>query len=297
MKILISGSSGLIGSHLVPALKKEGYQVIKLIRASSGLVSGEVAWDIHRGILYDHDLEGIDAVIHLAGENLLGRWTEEKKRKILDSRITGTHFLCQQFAQLKKPPKIWLNASAIGCYGDRGDEFLTEESSMGEGFLAEVCKKWERATYPLLNKEISVAYLRFGIVLSKKGGMLKQILPLFKMGFGGIIGLGHQYLSWILLDDLIQAILYLIKNPVRGPVNMVSPNPVTNEFFTSILGEVLNRPTAIRIPSFLIRLLYGEMGKELLLGSQRVLPKRLQELGFAFDYPNLEEGLRSLLIH
>lgn len=294
MKILISGSSGLVGSALLPFLVAEGHQIVKLIRARSDLLPNEIAWDERRGILSPESLEGMDAVIHLAGENIAnGRWTEEKKRKILDSRVIGTRLLCEALASLKHPPKVLISASATGYYGSRGKEVLTENSPRGTGFLADVCEKWEEATQQALDKGIRVVNLRIGMILSAKGGGLKKMLPPFKWGLGGTIGSGEQYISWIAIDDVLNVIAYALKEEsLKGPVNVVSPNPVTNRDFTKTLGQVLDRPTWMTMPDFMVRWIFGEMGEDVLLSSTRVKPKVLEDRHFQFSYPELEKALR-----
>lgn len=297
MKILVTGASGLVGSAMVPFLTTAGHHVTKLVRSRSELKPNEMAWDIERGRLDPSELEGFDAVIHLAGENIgKGRWTNEKKRKIADSRVLGTRLLCQALASLKNPPKTLVSASATGYYGNRGDEYLTEQSLKGKGFLADVCEKWEEATDPALDKGIRVVNLRTGMVLSPKGGALKQVLPIFKWGLGGKFGSGKQYMSWIAIDDLVSAIAFVLQNgALKGPVNAVSPDSVTNETFTKILAQVMHRPAFMVVPSFMARLMFGEMADELLLSSQRVLPCKLEETGFKFAYEDLEKALKYLI--
>lgn len=242
------------------------------------------------------DLEDFDAVVHLAGENIARRWTEGRKVRIRLSRVRGTRFLAQALAKLSIPPRVMISASAIGYYGDRGEEILSEESSPGEDFLAEVCREWEAATKPAADRGIRVIHLRTGVVLSAKGGALAKMLPAFKMGLAGEIGSGRQYMSWVDADDLVSAILFTLEQgAVRGPVNAVSPNPVTNGDFTTTLGEILHRPTHFRLPAFVVRLLLGEMGVTALLASQRVKPAKLCAAGFAFRYPDLDGALRHAL--
>lgn len=295
MKILVSGSSGLIGSALVPFLEAQHYEVYKLVRVRADLLSQEIAWDPHRGVINPDLLEGMDGVVHLAGENLMGIWTRTKREKIRSSRVDGTKILCQNLSKLKTPPKFFICASAIGYYGNRGNEILTEKSSKGEGFLADVCDEWEKATNSASEKGIRTVNLRIGMVLSPHGGALKQMLPLFRCVLGGRLGSGRQYMSWITIDDLIRIIHFsMLHDSLYGPVNAVSPNPVTNTEWTRTLGHVLNRPTFLAMPAFLVKLIFGELGRELLLSSQRVVPQKLEEKGFKFDYPKLEESLRLL---
>ncbi len=295
MRILVTGSSGLIGSSLVPFLTTGGHGVTRLVRSQK---SGDepVLWDPEAGTLDVARLEGLDAVVHLAGENIAERWTAEKKSKIRDSRVNGTRLLAESLARLGEPPKVFVCASAIGYYGDRGDEILREESPSGSGFLAEVCRQWEAAAQPAAEKGIRVANLRIGVVLSLAGGALAKMLPPFRMGAGGTIGSGRQYMSWIALDDVIGAIYHaLTHETLRGSVNAVAPNPVTNREFTQTLGRVLSRPTLLPMPAFAARLAFGEMADELLLASTRVEPARLLATGFVFGYPELEGALRHVL--
>lgn len=292
MKIFVTGSSGLIGSSLVPFLRIHGHEVKRVVRSQQEMAADTVFCDFMNPITLS-DWEGIDAVINLAGESIsAGRWTEAKKERIMSSRVNSTYFLCQQLIKLKNPPKTLLNGSAIGYYGDRGDEILTEASLSGEGFLAEVCREWEGATQPAEEQGIRVVKLRTSIVLTTKGGALKSLLLPFKLGLGGIIGPGTQYMSWIALDDFLQIVLYLLKdNTIQGPVNISTPYPVTNAEFTKILGRTLHCPTFLPIPAAAIRLLFGEKGDELLLSSTRAVPHLLLEHGYSFLHPELEKAL------
>ncbi len=296
MKILVTGSSGLIGSALIPFLKARHHEVYKLVRTRADLLSDEVAWDPKRGVINPPLLEGLDAVVHLAGENIMGIWTAAKKERIRESRVKGTQLLSQDLCQLHHPPSVFVCASATGYYGNRGDEILTEQSSKGQGFLANVCEDWEEATRVASQRGIRTLNLRFGMVLSPKGGALKQMLPVFEWGLGGQIGTGKQYISWISIDDLIRVIDFVIQTEkLAGPVNAVTSQPVTNAEFTKTLGRVLHRPTFFSMPTFAATLGFGELGQEVLLASQRVKPQKLEEAGFQFDYPNLEEALQHLL--
>lgn len=295
MKVLVSGSSGLIGASLVSFLTAGGHRVTPLVRSKAS-ADDVVLWNPEHGNIDVRRLEGLDGVVHLAGENIAERWTPEKRAKIRNSRVQGTRLLAESLAHLAQPPRVLVSASAIGYYGDRGDEVLCEESTSGSGFLPEVCREWEAATQPAAEKAIRVANLRIGLVLSPAGGALAKMLTPFRIGAGGVIGSGRQYMSWIALDDVIAAIYHALSNEVlRGPVNAVAPNPVTNREFTHTLGRVLSRPTLFPMPAFAARLAFGEMADELLLASQRVAPARLVETGFIFRYPMLEDALRHLL--
>jgi uncharacterized protein (TIGR01777 family) len=292
MKVLIAGASGLVGSALTPALEAEGATVTRLVRTSAG--SGEIEWDPNNDQIDAAALEGFDAIINLAGENIAaGRWTDEQKRKIHDSRVNGSHLISETIAGLKQKPKVFLCASATGIYGDRDDEALDEESDSGGGFLAGVCREWEQATEPAAAAGIRTVNLRFGPILAREGGMLAKLLTPFKMGMGGKVGSGKQYISWVAIEDVVNAIMLALKDDsVRGPLNIVSPNPVTNEIFTKTLGHVLGRPTALAMPAFAVRLAFGEMADEMLLASQRVIPKKLNDLGYEFQQPELEGALK-----
>ena len=295
MHVLVTGATGLVGSALIPFLTTEGHRVTRLVRSQAG--EGMVRWDPEAGILNGADVEGLDAVVHLAGENIAGgRWTAAQKARIRDSRVRGTELLCETLARLDQPPKVLVCASAIGYYGDRGEEALTEADAPGEGFLPEVCRAWEGATEPAARKGIRVVNLRFGVVLSARGGALAKMLLPFRMGVGGVLGSGRQYMSWIALDDAAGVIHHaLVTDALRGPANAVSPQPVTNREYTKTLGRVLRRPTLFPMPAFAIRLAFGEMGDALLLSSQRVAPRRLEETGYVFRFPDLEGALRHVL--
>lgn len=300
MKILVSGSSGLVGSALVPVLRSAGHEVIRLVRSSSapsGPGDSTVQWNPETGELDGSRLEGIEAVIHLAGENIAARrWTAAQKARIRDSRVRGTALLSDRLANLSQPPATLVAASAIGFYGDRGDELLSEDSSSGNDFLSEVCRQWEAASLPAEEKGIRVVRLRLGIVLSPRGGALAKMLLPFKLGAGGKIGSGQQYLSWIVLDDAVGALCRaLADSNLSGPVNAVAPNPATNLEFTKTLGKVLSRPTLFPMPAFAARIAFGEMAEALLLAGSRVEPRRLADSGYSFRYPTLEGALRHLL--
>ena len=295
MKILVAGASGLVGSALIPSLTADGHEATCLVRSSPK--ADEIEWHPNRGLIDAARLEGFEAIINLAGESIAeGRWTDEKKRKIRDSRVNGTHLLSETIAKLATKPHVFLCASATGFYGDRDNEILDETSESGGGFLGTVCREWEDATEPATKAGVRVVNLRFGPILAREGGMLGKMLTPFKMGMGGKVGSGKLFISWISLEDAINAIVLAINDEsIRGPLNVVSPNPVTNEEFTKTLGHVLNRPTALAMPAFAARLAFGEMADEMLLVSQRVMPKRLNAAGFEFKYPGLESALRHYL--
>lgn len=296
MHILITGASGLIGSALVPSLVDAGHRVTRLSRSQPPPGENAMRWDPMGGPLDPNALAGVEAVVHLAGETIAQRWTPAVKSRIRESRVKGTATLCEALAGMPTPPKVLVSASAIGYYGDRGDELLTEASAMGRGFLAEVCRDWEAATEPALRRGVRVVPLRFGIVLSPAGGALAKMLPPFRLGIGGMLGNGRQYLSWIALDDVVGGIQHaLLTESLQGATNAVSPKPVTNQEFTKTLGTVLGRPTVFPMPAFAARLMFGEMADELLLASTRVQPAKLEASGYRFRYPDLTAALRYLL--
>jgi hypothetical protein len=297
MKILLSGSSGLIGSAVARRRAERGDHVVRLVRRESPADPNEIAWDPVGARLEASALEGFDAVVHLAGENIAeGRWTAVKKARIRDSRVEGTRLLAEALARCSQPPRALVAASAIGFYGDRGDEELDETSAPGAGFLAEVCRAWEAAAEPAIDGGIRVVHLRIGMVLSADGGALAKMMPLFRAGLGGRLGHGRQSMSWIAIDDLVEAVGHAIAHEgCAGPVNAVAPQPVTNRQFTQTLARVLRRPAWFPAPAFALRILLGEMADELLLASARVYPRRLEAQGFVFGHPDLEGALRSLL--
>lgn len=297
MRILISGATGLVGTDLTTFLTSHGHQVQKLVRVQPAAGSADVFWDPNAGTLDAARLEGFDALVHLAGENIAARrWNAEQKARIRDSRIKGTKLLCTALAKLQQRPKVLVSASAIGYYGDRGAEVLTESSPPGTGFLPDVCQEWEEATSPAAQAGMRVVLARLGVVLSPKGGALAQMLLPFKLGAGGILGNGQQYFSWIGLDDVIGGLHHALANEtVHGPMNLVAPRAVTNREFTKTLGKVLVRPTIFPVPAFAARLAFGEMADALLLASARVEPKQLLATGYPFKYPELEGALRHLL--
>lgn len=295
MHVAITGSRGLVGSQLIPLLTDRGHKTTGIVRGRAG--DGEMTWDPAAGSFNASGLEGVDAVVHLAGENIASRrWNALQKQRIRDSRVQGTQLLCEGLAEMRAPPKVLVAASATGFYGDRDDEILNEDSPAGKGFLADVCQQWEVATRLAEQAGIRVVNLRIGVVLSSEGGALAKMLTPFKLGGGGIIGNGRQYWSWIGIDDVVDAIHHaLITDTLSGPVNAVSPNPVTNREFTKTLGRVLSRPTIVPLPGFVSKLVLGEMANELLLSSSRVLPNRLQESGYEFRHATLENALRHTL--
>lgn len=294
LSVAITGASGLIGTNLTHFLTTGGHEVLHLVRDSRDLGEGKVFWNPTGGVIDEKGLMRVDAVVHLAGEPIApGRWTEERRRAIKQSRIRGTELVSRTLATMRNGPKVLVSASAVGFYGDRGSESLTESDGSGRGFLAEVCRAWEGATRPAERAGIRVVKLRGGVVLSPKGGALGQMLLPFKMGVGGRLGSGKQYMSWIDLDDHIAMIHQaLYDDSLRGPVNSTAPGPVTNATFTSALGRALGRPTVIPVPGFAVKALFGDLGKEALLWGQRALPTKAQEAGFDFFYESVEDSLR-----
>jgi uncharacterized protein (TIGR01777 family) len=294
-RIAITGASGFIGSELSESLASGGHEVQPLVRRSPQ--AHEIYWNPGSLEIELERLEGVDAVVHLAGESIAGgRWTPERKAAILDSRVKGTRLIAEALARLRQPPRVLVSASGIGYYGDRGDEVLTEESAPGTGFLADVCQAWETATEPARQAGIRVVHMRTSIVLSPRGGALAQLLTPFKLGVGGVIGSGRQWMSWIGFADLIGAYHHAIFTAsMEGAVNATAPNPVTNAEFTRVLGKVLGRPTLFPLPEAGVRLLLGELGEALLLEGARVLPRKLLDSGFAFLHPDLDAALRSEL--
>jgi uncharacterized protein (TIGR01777 family) len=297
-RILVSGVSGPIGAALLPALRTSGWSVVRLVRggtAGRSSDNAQIAWD-PAGALAPEAVSGFDAVIHLAGESIFGRWTAAKKRKIRDSRVLGTLNLASALARAERKPKVFVCGSAIGYYGNRGDEVLSEESAVGKGFLAEVCREWEEAAAPAMQAGIRTAHLRTGIVLSPKGGALGAMLLPFKMGLGGRTGDGRQWMSWIDVQDMVGGIQHILKTDLlQGAVNMVAPEPVRNAEFAATLAGVLSRPAIFPMPAFVAKLAFGQMGEELLLGSQKVEPGKLVGSGYPFRYRQLRESLEGLL--
>jgi len=292
MRILITGANGLIGTALQRSFDEIGHELL-LASRKEAKDSQHIQWDVEKGFSELERLEGIDAVVHLAGESVFGlSWSDAKKKAIRDSRVDGTRSVVEAISKLKARPNVLVAASAIGFYGDRGDEEMTESSAAGDTFLAEVSKEWESEARRAEDAGIRTVLLRTGIILSKDGGALGTMLLPFKLGIGGVVGSGKQWMSWISIDDHIRVINYAIEyENVRGAVNSVSPNPVTNGEFTKTLGEVLYRPTILPLPSFAVNMVFGEMGDALLLASTRVVPKRLEDAGFEFKYPELKTAI------
>lgn len=290
--VIVSGASGLVGSALCAYLKAENREVTRLVRREPN--AGEVRWSPAEGALDTSDLEGADAVVHLAGESVVGLWTDAKKKRIRDSRVDGTRLVAERLAAMPTPPKVLICASAVGYYPD-SSEPLDESAAPGEGFLADTCRAWEAAAEPARAAGIRTVHLRTGLVLARDGGALAAMLPAFRMGVGGKLGSGKQWMSWITLHDLVRLIVWAIDNDeVQGPLNAVSPNPVQNEAFTQTLGKVLERPTFMRMPAFALKLGLGEFSSEVLV-SHRIDPKQAHKLGFSFDDPNLEPALTKVL--
>lgn len=293
MKVLVSGAAGLVGAALVPVLEAHGHRVVRFVRRAPQAGGGEVQWSPEKP-LDPAAVEGYEAVVHLAGENILGRWTVEKKQAIRDSRVLGTQTIAEAIAKAANPPKTLLCASAIGYYGSRGDESLTEGSARGKGFLAEVACEWEAAAQAVVSRGVRVVNLRIGIVLSERGGALKAMLPAFRLGAGGKVGSGKQWMSWISLADLVDVILFCLNNAaISGPVNAVAPTPETNAEFSATLARVLHRPAFFTVPAFAPKLIYGpEMVENTLLASTRAVPEKLLASGYNFRHSTVDAALR-----
>jgi uncharacterized protein (TIGR01777 family) len=296
MKILVSGSHGFIGSAVHRALSEKGHDVLRLIRLTQIARSDEVFWNPVEHFIEHVKLADVDAVIHLAGENIFGRWNEKKKQAIYDSRVKSTAFLAQTLANMAQKPKTLICASAIGYYGNRNEHECIESAEAGTGFLSDVCKDWEQATAPAAKAGIRVVNLRFGVVLGKEGGSLAKILPAFKMGMGGPLGDGQQWISWVSIDDTIQAVEFALRcETLSGPVNVVSPHPVRNKEFAHAIGHALHRPEVVPVPKRMLKFMFGDFAEETLLASTKVLPHKLQLEEFQFIYPDLHTALGSIL--
>jgi uncharacterized protein (TIGR01777 family) len=296
LRVAVTGATGLVGSALVPALLAAGHRVDRLTRRPAAAGTTDVEWDPARGRLEPRALEGVDAVVHLAGESIAARWSAGVKERIRRSRVDGTRLLSETLGRLERRPRVLVSASAVGYYGERGETPLTEDSAPGTGFLADVCREWEAAADAARAAGIRVVHPRLGLVLAKQGGALPRMALPFRLGMGGVVGSGRQYWSWIELGDLVRAIeLCLGLDGLDGPVNAAAPGPVTNREFTRVLGKVLGRPTLVPLPAIAVRAVLGEMGQALLLGSARVLPRRLERAGFHFRHPGLESALRAAL--
>lgn len=295
MKVAVTGSTGLLGQALISALKSSGHDVVRVVRGKPA--GGEVAWDPAKDMIDTAGLAGVEAGVHLAGENIAsGRWTAARKKRILNSRVLGTRLFCDALADLQPKPRALVSASAVGYYGDRGRQELTETDSPGNDFLAKVCREWEAATMPAADRGIRVVMPRFGAVLTPEGGALAKMLPPFKLGLGGKLGSGRQYMSWVTLEDAIRIILHALENEnLDGPVNAVAPEAVTNQEFTKALGRAIRRPTVFPMPAFVAKALFGEMAEAVLLASGRARPDRLLQEGFEFKHPSLEPALRDIL--
>lgn len=297
-RLLLTGAAGFVGRPLASFLELQGYDVVRLARGIPGQGSGgAIFWDPDGGVLRKEDFEGFDAVVHLAGEPLsLGRWNGPKRSQILYSRTAGTYLLSTVLSEILQPPKIFLSASAVGFYGDRGEEVLTEESGPGRGFLASVCCEWEKACRPVRDRGARTVQARFGMVLGPNGGALKKMVPAYRLGLGGRLGTGKQWISWAALDDLVRALGFLLSSDrIEGPVNIVSPNPVRQEDFSHTLASLLRRPELFSLPAWLLKLRFGLVAEELLLSSARVEPKKLLSAGFSFQFPQLREALLKAL--
>lgn len=296
MKVVIAGGSGLIGGALVPALRAAGHEVRRLVRRAAG-GADELSWDPAAGRLSPPDLEGVEVVINLAGENIAGgRWTAGRRERILRSRVDATRTLVAAMAAVARPPRVFLSASAVGYYGDRGDEMLTESSESGTGFLPGVCLAWETHAAGAAQRGTRSVFLRFGVVLTAEGGVLAKMLPLFRAGLGGRLGDGQQWMSWIGIEDALGAIAHAMTDGrITGPCNLVAPGVVTNVEFTRTLARVLGRPAVLPVPGWALRLAVGRMADEALLGSTRAVPRRLQETNYRFRHESLEPALRAAL--
>ena len=294
MKVVVSGASGLIGSALVPALEAAGHDVLRLVRGNARGAS-EVAWDPAAGTIDSAALAGVDAAVNLSGANLNLRWTAARKVEIRDSRVSSTSLLARTLAELEPRPRVFVSAGGCGIYGDRGDEVLTEESELGTGFLADVGRAWEAAAEPARAAGLRVVSFRQGMVLTRDGGALRQMLLPFKLGVGGRVASGRQWWSWVSLDDLVAAYLFVLEGELAGPVNLASPSPATSAAFAKALGRALHRPAVLPVPAFAIKVLFGERGEAVVLEGQRTLPARLLDAEFEFAYADLDTALAHAL--
>ena len=294
MKVVVSGASGLIGSALVPALEAAGHDVLRLVRGNARGAS-EVAWDPAAGTIDSAALAGVDAAVNLSGANLNLRWTAARKVEIRDSRVSSTSLLARTLAELEPRPRVFVSAGGCGIYGDRGDEVLTEESELGTGFLADVGRAWEAAAEPARAAGLRVVSFRQGMVLTRDGGALRQMLLPFKLGVGGRVASGRQWWSWVSLDDLVAAYLFVLEGELAGPVNLASPSPATSAAFAKALGRALHRPAVLPVPAFAIKVLFGERGEAVVLEGQRTLPARLLDAEFEFAYADIDAALAHAL--
>jgi len=294
VRVAVTGSSGLIGSALLPALRRQGHEPIRVVRREPR-APDEVGWDPEAGTIDAHGLAGVDAIVNLAGHNIGTRWTDSGKRRILDSRVGGTRLLAETAVALDPPAQTFLCAGGVGAYGDRGDEVLTESSPRGAGFLADVSAQWEAAAQPARDAGIRVVNFRHGLVLSRQGGALARLLLPFRLGLGGPVGDGRQWWSWIAIDDVVETYAYALVHPLEGIVNLVSPTPVRNRDFAKALARAVHRPAFAPFPSFAVKTVFGEMGREVLLASQRVLPAALEASGHEIRQRMLDEALAGVL--
>ena len=294
MKVAVSGASGFIGSALVPALESAGHAVVRLVRREPA-AANELAWDPDAGTIDAAGLEGVDAIVTLSGETIGQRWTDKRRAEILHSRVSTAGLLARTAAELDPRPAVFVSAGGAGIYGDRGDELLTEDSRLGEGFLPDVGRAWEAAAEPARTTGIRVVNFRQGIVLARRGGALDRMLTPFKLGLGGRIGSGRQWWSWVTLRDTLAAYRFVLENDISGPVNLSSPNPATNAQFVRALGRALRRPTVLPLPAFAVKAAFGDMGVAALLEGQRTLPSRLLDRGFEFTEPNVDAALERIL--
>jgi uncharacterized protein (TIGR01777 family) len=297
MKVLISGGSGLVGTALTESLRSDGHTVARLVRPDGVASAADIRWDTASGFINLEAMEGADAVVNLNGASIGGgRWTPARKKLLITSRVDSTRFLVDSIARLKQRPRVSVSASAVGYYGNRGDEILTESSAPGNDFLAKVCRDWEAEALRAQSGGIRTVITRFGVILSAKGGALTQMLTPFKLGLGGRLGSGQQWMSWVALDDVVGILRGALSNEqASGPVNVVAPNPVQNSEFTTVLASALHRPAIFPAPAFALRLAIGEMADALLLSSQRVQSERPPAAGYAFRYENLEPALHAIL--